>query len=64
MKTIKLKKLINSIFLKHGLSLNHAKISTNAFEKLDFPEPESPPTPIKNGTDVILCCEYLFRPYI
>ena len=30
MKTIKLKKLINSIFLKHGLSLNDAKISTNA----------------------------------
>ena len=30
MKTIKLKKLINSIFLKHGLSLNDAKISANA----------------------------------
>ena len=30
MKTIKLKKLINLIFLKHGLSLNDAKISANA----------------------------------
>ena len=30
MKTIKLKKIINSIFLKHGLSKIHAKISTDA----------------------------------
>ena len=30
MKKIKLKKIVNLIFLKHGLSINHAKISTNA----------------------------------